>query len=438
MEIRIDSEFHSLIPPLSSDEKRQLEENLKRDGCLDPLKVWSENHEVGWCKECEKEVAVRPSDGIWECERCGSGVYPYESILIDGHNRYEICEREGIEYDVEEINLDSRDDAKVWIIRNQFGRRNITLTSRCDLAEKLAEALKPKAKENQKQHGNTAPGRKNTSVNIDNSVNTREQAAKEAGVSSGSLAAYRFLKENAEPEELAELKTNPNAKLHKVVKTVKERKAKAARQAKRMEATKHAPAMDSRIIIGDFRKHADKVADGSVNLIFTDPPYDREASKMLPDLAAFAADKLCDGGSLICYVGQTQLPAALDAMRKSLRYWWTIACVHAGRSTVMREYGINAGWKAVLWFVKGTRHDNSVMVRDVMSGGEEKQAHDWQQAQSEAEYWIDKLCPKDGLVCDPFLGGGTTAAAAKVLNRQWIGFEVSDDTARIASGRIAG
>ena len=56
------------------------------------------------------------------------------------------------------------------------------------LAESLAEALKPVAKENQKVHGKTAPGRKNTSANIGESVDTREQAAKEAGVSHGSMA----------------------------------------------------------------------------------------------------------------------------------------------------------------------------------------------------------------------------------------------------------
>ena len=158
---------------------------------------------------------------------------------------------------------------------------------------------------------------------------------------------------------------------------------------------------------------------------------------MLPALAEFAAAKLSEGGSLICYVGQTQLPSALDALRKHLRYWWTIACVHAGRSTVMREYGVNAGWKAVLWFVKGTRDNNSVMVSDVMSGGQEKTHHDWQQAKSESEYWIEKLCPKDGLVCDPFLGGGTTGVAAKSVGRSWIGIEIDASQAAIASGRLA-
>ena len=76
------------------------------------------------------------------------------------------------------------------------------------------------------------------------------------------------------------------------------------------------------------------------------------------------------------------------------------------------------------------------MVRDVMSGGQEKGVHDWQQSQAEAEYWIRNLCPEDGLVCDPFLGGGTTAAAAKVLGRKWVGFEINPETAKIASARI--
>ncbi|MEO8426427.1 MAG: DNA methyltransferase [Verrucomicrobiota bacterium] len=95
----------------------------------------------------------------------------------------------------------------------------------------------------------------------------------------------------------------------------------------------------------------------------------------------------------------------------------------------MREYGILNAWKPILWFVKGTRDNKNVMVKDVVSGGKEKQYHEWQQAQSEAEHWIEKLCTPDGIVCDPFLGSGTTAAAAEKLKRRWIGFEIDPDSA---------
>jgi len=55
----------------------------------------------------------------------------------------------------------------------------------------------------------------------------------------------------------------------------------------------------------------------------------------------------------------------------------------------MNEYGIRCGRKAVLWFVKDTRGDKETIVSDVMSGGREKDHHDWQQAESEAAYWIN-------------------------------------------------
>ena len=64
--------------------------------------------------------------------------------------------------------------------RNQLGRRNITLACRCELAERLAEALKPKAKENQKVRKGGQRGA-DKSANIGEVVDTREQAAKEAG-----------------------------------------------------------------------------------------------------------------------------------------------------------------------------------------------------------------------------------------------------------------
>ena len=72
-------------------------------------------------------------------------------------------------------------------------RRNITLACRCELAEKLAEALKPQAKENQKAGGGDRKSSRAKSglPILAEPINTREQAAKEAGVSHGSMAAFK-------------------------------------------------------------------------------------------------------------------------------------------------------------------------------------------------------------------------------------------------------
>jgi hypothetical protein len=96
----IDPEFRALIPPLTVEERQQLEENLKMDGCRDPLVVW-------------------------------------QGVLLDGHHRYEICTVHGIRYTVVEQTCADRDEAKVWIIRNQFGRRNLPLYVRAELALEL-------------------------------------------------------------------------------------------------------------------------------------------------------------------------------------------------------------------------------------------------------------------------------------------------------------
>lgn len=89
--IIVDPEFKALIPPLSPDEYSQLEANILADGCRDPLVVWAG-----------------------------------ENVLIDGHNRYEICTRHGIGFNTVEHEFADRDAAMDWMDANQLGRRNIT------------------------------------------------------------------------------------------------------------------------------------------------------------------------------------------------------------------------------------------------------------------------------------------------------------------------
>jgi SAM-dependent methyltransferase len=187
---------------------------------------------------------------------------------------------------------------------------------------------------------------------------------------------------------------------------------------------------------GDFRKLSDQIADASVQLVFTDPPYDRESVDLYDDAARVARRILKPGGSFIAYSGQKHLPHVLTACARHLDYWWTIAGVHAGGNQILNKLGVRCGWKPLVWFVKGTRGDVQNILADVISGAREKDNHEWQQAEEEARYYIEKLTSPDGLVVDFFIGGGTTAAAAKALGRQWIGFEIDAKSADRASRRI--
>ena len=436
--IQIDKEFQKLIPPLAPEELKQLEENILQDGCRDPLVVWMDIPEKLYCKECENETECELGDGNICCSVCNYGVDAIKQTLIDGHNRFEICERNSIPFKTVEKEFIGRDAVMLWMIDNQKGRRNVSDYDKGILAMKRQELLRPVAEESYKENVGR-PSKSSAKLPTISKIDTRREAAKEAGIGERTLDAVKLIKDAADkgeiPEQVIEDLRHRKVAIHRVAKDIKESRQKKSREEKRDNAAGEV-VIPSNLIVGDFSKKSDAVKDGSVSLIFTDPPYDRKASLTLPDLGKFAADKLMDGGSLILYVGQTQIPAALDAIRPHLRYWWTIACVHAGRSTVMREYGINAGWKAMLWFVKGTRHDNSTMVSDVVSGGEEKTHHDWQQSQSEAAYWIENLTSKGDLVCDPYTGGGTTGAATIASHRKFIGFEIDEKTAKIAAGRI--
>lgn len=82
--MEIKSAFKDLIPPLSPDEYKQLEENILSDGIRDPLVLWGET-------------------------------------LIDGHNRYEIAQKHGLTFQTVQREFESDDAAALWIIDNQHG-----------------------------------------------------------------------------------------------------------------------------------------------------------------------------------------------------------------------------------------------------------------------------------------------------------------------------
>jgi site-specific DNA-methyltransferase (adenine-specific) len=49
---------------------------------------------------------------------------------------------------------------------------------------------------------------------------------------------------------------------------------------------------------------------------------------------------------------------------------------------------------------------------------------------------IKILTYKNDIVLDPFMGSGTTAVAAEILNRRWLGIELSENYSEIARNRI--
>lgn len=99
MNIQINPTFKDLIPALSREEFAQLEQNIIKDGCTDPLVLWGD-------------------------------------VIIDGHNRFEICTNNEIKFKTVKREFTSENEAVNWMIDNQLGRRNISKEQRTYLIGK--------------------------------------------------------------------------------------------------------------------------------------------------------------------------------------------------------------------------------------------------------------------------------------------------------------
>lgn len=217
----------------------------------------------------------------------------------------------------------------------------------------------------------------------------------------------------------------------------KERKVEAEKK-ERAKAVKKLGKDTLGIHHGDFRKVGKIVKDGSVDLIFTDPPYDEATVPLYGELAEYAARVLRPSGWCLAYAGQMYLPEIIKIMQEHLTWGWLFGVGHTGGNTRIRKFHLGCAWKPVVGFYKPPLSAHWDWFADWTDGSKEKGLHPWQQAEQEAAYYIESLTDKNGVVLDPCCGSGTTCVAAKNLQRKWIGFDIDQSTAESARIRIKG
>ena len=163
--LTIDPEFRDLIPPLNDDELTMLEESIVANGCESPLIVWN-------------------------------------GVIVDGHNRHAICQKHNIPFAVTEKEFSSREDAMLWMLRNQLGRRNLNSYQRSDLVLKLEPLMASEAKLRKGQRTdlgqNSAPGSQ--------MGKTSHKLAEMAGVSHDTIKKVKKLNEAADEETKSKLR----------------------------------------------------------------------------------------------------------------------------------------------------------------------------------------------------------------------------------------
>ncbi len=230
--------------------------------------------------------------------------------------------------------------------------------------------------------------------------------------------------------------------------TISKEHLKIQIQQKRSQLMNEKPKMDlpegCSLLQGDFEELGTTIPDNSIDLIFTDPPYRLQDLDLYEKLGTLANTVLKEGGSLVTFVGQYELLNIGRLVEKSgLKYRWPICVKHTGHYAKMRGFGtiISVAWKPLLWFVKGqdgkTSNNLGWIVNFVESKKPDKIAHEWEQSTVEAEHVIKGLTVENQIVLDPFMGSGTTGAAALQLKRKFIGIEIDKDHYSNAVNRLS-
>jgi transcriptional regulator with XRE-family HTH domain len=168
LNIIINEELRSFIDPLTPVEYAALERSLLAEGCRDALVTWRD-------------------------------------VLIDGHNRYDICQKHGIPFrTVHNNNFDALDDVMLWVIDNNLARRSVSDFQRGMLALRKKEIVAARAAQRAAEAGpeqaTEAAAEPASDESIDPPWSTREDVAKAARVSASTISQIERIRKTAAPE----------------------------------------------------------------------------------------------------------------------------------------------------------------------------------------------------------------------------------------------
>lgn len=429
----IDNELKALIPPLTSDELSLLEASIKADGCRDAVTVW---------------------EG--------------KNVVVDGHNRYAICQRNNLPLKVQFKSFDSREDVVVWMCRNQLGRRNIPDYARLELAKIIAKVLEKKGKENMSQGLS----------NLDKPHNTQKVLADIVGKSVGAVARFDVVDKYApEPVKVAarrgEISTHQAYELTRVLKdapetvkaqvnhafteggmldapAVKSMVKEAATAEKRAAIAQAAVEPSPLTIVKASYKPYDVVQVGNHWLIcadntddyvkrfimkhprpalaFCDPPYNANVADWDSGDFEWQQDYLCTLADIVAVTpGIGNIPGFMRQTQMPYR-WSTATFISNGMTRGALGFG---NWiYTALFSAQSSIHRNSQDVYSITINA--KDADDLgAKRQKPPMYlsWLFSLLTQSGdYIVDAFGGSGTSVLVADKLKRNCICIERDVDT----------
>ncbi|PUA95714.1 hypothetical protein C8C99_0515 [Acidovorax sp. 107] len=177
MNIVVNEELKAYIEPLTPDEHDALERSILAEGCRDALVLWGD-------------------------------------VLVDGHNRYGICQKHGLPFQtVQNPRFQSMEDVHLWMIDQHLGRRSVSdfqrgvlaLRKREIMAERKARAAT--STETAEAAPTADASEAAAALPAPDPLNSREAIAKAARLSSSQVVMIEKIQKQAAPELVAAVKS---------------------------------------------------------------------------------------------------------------------------------------------------------------------------------------------------------------------------------------
>ena len=235
-ELVVDEELERVAPPLAANELEILKADILEHGCKFPLIVWGDT-------------------------------------IVDGHNRYRICKEEGIPFGIEQMDFTDKTEAKLWIVKNQLGRRNLKDFQRCEMVLPFEEEIKEQVRQ-RKNAAISATKSGNIQQKFAGSVQSRDILADMAGVSYATLDKVKVIIIEADEETLQKLRSG-EMKIHTAYTAIKKK------DKPKKEETIEEPEEDKPPVVAAY-------LEGSIPF----EPVQRDAA---PDEVEAEFDELLDG-----------------------------------------------------------------------------------------------------------------------------------------------
>ena len=231
--------------------------------------------------------------------------------------------------------------------------------------------------------------------------------------------------------------------------------------------------MINKIIRGDCFDLFPKLPDESIDTIITDPPYniadsgkltkvgdtvvstmtawgegfhdtftDEDYFIFMSKLADQCFRVLKDGGNLLMFFDRSK-PAQLARFYQLLTFQNMIIFVKMNPIPHIRKTNYRSGFEQCVWFTKGKPETFHFLRQDQMVNvfygniGQKITEHGTEKYRWMIDPLVLRHTSPNEIILDPFMGSGTTAEACLVLNRQFIGFELSPDYYQMSIDRLA-